>query len=115
MARETAEERRQRARRIARTLARAYPDADCALHYENAFQLLVATILSAQCTDAMVNRVTAELFPKYGSPEALAGAPPQAVEKIVRPTLLILVVVRVRRWPYPFGLYTCRNVTQIQI
>jgi len=83
---EGASERAARARRVARALARAYPDARCALHYETPFQLLVATILSAQCTDAMVNRVTAELFRAYGSAEALAAAEPAEIERLVRPT-----------------------------
>ena len=69
-----------------RALGRAYPAASCALHFENPFQLLIATILSAQCTDAMVNRVTAELFPKFGTPEALAGAEPAEVEALVKRT-----------------------------
>jgi endonuclease-3 len=86
MPRESAEERRARARRIARKLARAYPDATCALHFDTPFQLLVATILSAQCTDEMVNRVTAELFREHGTPRALADAPPAEIEALVRRT-----------------------------
>jgi endonuclease-3 len=80
------EERKRRAGRIARRLARTYPDAQCALHYETPFQLLVATILSAQCTDAMVNRVTPRLFERWGTPEKLAAADPAEVEALVRPT-----------------------------
>ena len=83
---ESFEERKRRAARIVRRLARAYPDARCALHYETPFQLLVATILSAQCTDAMVNRVTPELFRRWGVPEKLAAAEPGEVEALVRPT-----------------------------
>jgi endonuclease-3 len=83
---ESSEERRRRAGRIVRRLARAYPSASCALHFETPFQLLVATILSAQCTDAMVNRVTPELFRRWGTPEKLATAPPDEVEALVRPT-----------------------------
>ena len=83
---ESFEERKRRAARIARRLARAYPDAHCALHFETPFQLLVATILSAQCTDAMVNRVTPELFRRWGTPEKLAAAEPAEVEALVRPT-----------------------------
>jgi len=79
-------ERKRRAARIARRLARTYPDAKCALHYQTPFQLLVATILSAQCTDAMVNRVTPELFRRWGTPEKLAAAEPAEVEALVRPT-----------------------------
>src|SRR5262245_61887389 len=83
---ESFEERKRRAGRITRRLARAYPDAKCALHYQTPFQLLVATILSAQCTDAMVNRVTPELFRRWGTPEKLAAADPAEVEALVRPT-----------------------------
>jgi endonuclease-3 len=83
---ESFEERRRRAARIVRRLARTYPDARCALHHETPFELLVATILSAQCTDAMVNRVTPELFRRWGTPEKLAAAEPAEVEALVRPT-----------------------------
>ena len=86
VARESREARRARARQIARALARAYPDAWCALHYENPWQLLVATILSAQCTDAMVNQVTPRLFAEYPGPRELAAAPVEALEAIVKPT-----------------------------
>jgi endonuclease-3 len=78
--------RRARAARIAKLLARAYPDARCALDHRDAFELLIATILSAQCTDAKVNEVTAVLFPKYPTARALAAADPADVEAIVRPT-----------------------------
>ncbi len=78
--------RRARATRIAKRLARAYPDARCALDHRNAFELLIATILSAQCTDAKVNEVTSELFAKYGEPRALADAVPAEIERLVRPT-----------------------------
>src|SRR6185295_13834065 len=54
--------------KIIRALKRAYPDAKCALNHSNAFELLVATILSAQCTDVRVNIVTADLFRKYRKP-----------------------------------------------
>jgi endonuclease-3 len=86
MSRESAPARRERALRIVRGLRRAYPGAQCALHFETPFQLLVATILSAQCTDVMVNKVTAELFPKYGTPEALAGADPGEIERLIKRT-----------------------------
>jgi endonuclease III len=86
MPRESLAERARRARRIARALARAYPDARCALAFETPFQLLIATILSAQCTDAKVNEVTSELFRRYGKPSALAGADPADIERIIRPT-----------------------------
>ena len=67
-------------------LARAYPDARILLDYRNPFELLVATVLAAQCTDERVNRVTPSLFLKYPDPSALAAAPQEAVEEIVRPT-----------------------------
>ena len=77
---------RTRAAAIARGLARAYPDAGCALHHRNPWELLVATILSAQCTDAMVNQVTPALFAAFPTPEALASAPPARVEELIRRT-----------------------------
>jgi endonuclease-3 len=86
VAAEPREERRRRALRIARALERAYPDARTALRFQTPFELLVATILSAQCTDETVNRVTAELFPRFGTPEKLAAADPAEVESIVHPT-----------------------------
>ncbi|MDH3211687.1 MAG: endonuclease III [Myxococcales bacterium] len=78
--------RKRRAARIVRGLARAYPDADCALNFRSSFELLMATILSAQCTDAKVNDVTAVLFERYPTAEALADASPSELEAIVRPT-----------------------------
>jgi endonuclease-3 len=77
---------RQRAERLAQELARAYPDARCALNFKNPFQLLIATILSAQCTDAMVNRVTPALFARYPNPRALAAADLRELEELIRPT-----------------------------
>ena len=79
-------DRKQRARKIARALERAYPDAVCALEHENAFQLLVATILSAQCTDERVNMVTPELFRTYPTPEKLARSAQADVERIIKST-----------------------------
>jgi len=75
--------------RVAAILAKldeAYPNATCELRHENAFQLLIATILSAQCTDVRVNQVTETLFKKYPTPEAFAYASPSALEQDVRPT-----------------------------
>jgi endonuclease-3 len=86
MPRESQAERKRRALRIVRALARAYPDARCALHFETPFQLLVATILSAQCTDQKVNEVTRVLFRRHGTPQSLADAKPDEIEAIVRPT-----------------------------
>jgi endonuclease-3 len=76
----------QHARKIAKVLARVYPAAVCALHHDNPFQLLVATILSAQCTDARVNKVTPALFAKYPSAEKLAQASQADVEELIRTT-----------------------------
>jgi endonuclease-3 len=67
-------------------LLRAYPDAHCALDFRTPFQLLVATILSAQCTDARVNQVTPELFRRYPAPADLAAADPAELENIIRST-----------------------------
>jgi len=86
VSRESRAERKKRAQRIARALRRAYPDARCALRFDSPFQLLIATILSAQCTDEMVNRVTAEIFAGYASPKALADAEPAEIERLVRRT-----------------------------
>ena len=76
-------EEKNYARRIVRHLAKGYPDAECALHYDTPFQLLIATILSAQCTDERVNLVTAELFKKYPTAFDLAAATQRQVEKII--------------------------------
>lgn len=77
---------RLRARRIVRLLARIYPDAHCALHHENPLQLLVATILSAQCTDRRVNLVTPPLFRRYPGVEAFAAARPRELEQAIAST-----------------------------
>jgi endonuclease-3 len=71
---------------IARRLADAYPEAVCELDHSNPFELLVATILSAQCTDARVNMVTPELFRRYPTPADLAAADPAEVEGMIRST-----------------------------
>jgi endonuclease-3 len=81
-----AEERQKRARTVFRRLARAYPEAQTELHHDNAFELLCATILSAQCTDARVNLVTPHLFARYPTPEALAAASRTDVEEIIKST-----------------------------
>lgn len=76
-------------KRVAAILAgldAAYPDATCELKHENAFQLLISTILSAQCTDVRVNQVTRELYKKYTKPEDFAYASPAELEKQIRPT-----------------------------
>lgn len=82
----TEPEEKQRVRQIIRTLKRAYPDAHCALRHENALELLVATILSAQCTDERVNLVTAELFRKYKTCEDYVNASPAELERDIHST-----------------------------
>jgi endonuclease III len=77
---------KRRAAAVAARLAEAYPEAICELDHRNPFELLVATILSAQSTDARVNLVTPVLFERYATPAALAGADPSEVEQIVRST-----------------------------
>ncbi|MEU7665285.1 endonuclease III [Streptomyces lincolnensis] len=76
----------RRARRINRELAEVYPYAHPELDFENSFQLVVATVLSAQTTDLRVNQTTPALFAKYPTPEDLAVADPEEVEEILRPT-----------------------------
>ncbi len=75
-----------RARETNRRLTDEYPDAHCELDHRNAYELLAATILSAQCTDARVNMVTPVLFARYPTPEDLAHAAPGDVEEIIRST-----------------------------
>ena len=79
-------ERKARARKIIARLKREYPDATCALHHSNALELVVATILSAQCTDARVNMVTPQLFAKYRTAAAYAAADPSVLEKEIQST-----------------------------
>src|SRR3954470_21134133 len=74
------------AREIYDRLHAHYPDAHCALDYASPFQLLVATILSAQCTDKRVNMVTPALFKKYKTPAALAAADPEELEELIKST-----------------------------
>ncbi len=75
-----------RTREVARRLAEEYPDAVCELSHANPFELLAATILSAQTTDARVNMVSPLLFARYPEPDDLAGADPSEVEEIIRST-----------------------------
>ena len=77
---------KQRVRKILKVLARLYPDARCALHHDNPLQLLIATILSAQCTDARVNMVTPALFKRYPDAHAFAEADPRELEKAIQST-----------------------------
>ena len=75
-----------RARAVVRRLKAAYPDATTSLRYEDGWQLLVAVILSAQCTDARVNEVTPGLFARFPTPESILGADQTELEELVRPT-----------------------------
>jgi endonuclease III len=79
-------EEKQRARKIIRLLRREYPDAHCTLNYRNPLELLIATILSAQCTDERVNIVTADLFRKYRSCEDFLKVAQGELEMDIRPT-----------------------------
>jgi len=79
-------ELRQSVRKIIRLLKRAYPDATCSLNHRNAFELLIATILSAQCTDARVNIVTQDLFRKYRKPEDYLKVSAKELERDIRTT-----------------------------
>lgn len=76
----------RRVQTILKRLAEHYPNAVCALHHKNAWQLMVATILSAQCTDVRVNMVTPTLFRLFPTPQAMAKASPPEVEEIIRTT-----------------------------
>jgi len=78
--------RRLRARRVIAELRRAFPDSGCNLEHRDAWQLLVATILSAQCTDARVNQVTPALFRAFPTPRDFATAPLAAIEDAIRST-----------------------------
>ncbi|HVP19585.1 MAG TPA: endonuclease III [Spirochaetia bacterium] len=75
-----------RARKIARALIAEYPDARCMLDHKDAFQLLAATILAAQCTDERVNKVTPALFKRFPTPAAMARAPLEELEDLIRST-----------------------------
>jgi endonuclease-3 len=76
----------ERVLEIVTRLRTAHPDAECALIHQNAYQLLVATILSAQCTDERVNAVTPKLFAAYPTPAAMVAADREELEAIIRPT-----------------------------
>jgi len=83
---ETLAAKKKRLRAIFRRLHKAYPNSQCALSFSTPWELLVATVLSAQCMDKLVNQVTPALFKKYPSVRAFAGADPEAVEKAVHRT-----------------------------
>jgi endonuclease III len=80
------DDKKRRAKRIVTALRKLYPDAECALKHASPFQLLIATILSAQSTDGTVNKVTPILFESYPTPRALADAPREEVERIIHST-----------------------------
>ncbi len=82
---ETIQEKRARVSAISERLALAYPNIKVPLDHRNAFELLVAVILSAQCSDDAVNKVTPILFQRYPNPRALARAPAQEIENVIRP------------------------------
>ncbi len=84
MARESLEAKAARVAKILAALQHVYPDAHCELNYSNPLELLVATILSAQCTDKQVNLVTADLFRKYRTAQDYAGAPPEEFAADIR-------------------------------
>jgi len=79
-------ELKERARKIMNVLKKTYPDARCMLRHRNPYELLVATILAAQCTDQKVNEVTATLFRKYRTPDDLAAAELDVLQKEIKPT-----------------------------
>lgn len=79
-------DQKERTRKIITRLTKEYPDAHCALIHSNAFELLVATILSAQCTDVRVNIVTETLFRKYRQPQDYLNVLPEELEQDIRPT-----------------------------
>src|SRR2546426_9523501 len=81
-----AADRKARVRKIIARLKQEYPDATCALHHRSALELVVATILSAQCTDARVNMVTPHLFAKYRPAADYAAADPRVLEKEIQST-----------------------------
>lgn len=86
MPRENEAAKAARTRNIIQALIRAYPDAHCELNFSSPLELLIATILSAQCTDRRVNLVTADLFKKYRSAADFAAAPLEALEREIRTT-----------------------------
>jgi endonuclease III len=83
--RESKRAKGERAAEILRRLAEAYPDSRCSLDHGTPFELLAATVLSAQCTDSLVNRVTPDLFRAYPTPEAMAAATAEEIEDVIRP------------------------------
>ena len=81
---ESPADRRKRAAKVIKALAKTYPEAECALVHDSPFQLLAATILSAQCTDQRVNKVTPALFKRYPTPAKLAAARQTSIETLIQ-------------------------------
>lgn len=86
MPKENKEQKKARAKKIFSKLSRMYPEAHCALDFTNAFELLAATILSAQCTDARVNIVMKSFRPRFLNPKTLADADLLEIEEVIRTT-----------------------------
>lgn len=86
MPRESRQSKRERAAEVVRRLKEEYPDSHCSLTFDDPWQLVVATALSAQCTDERVNQVTPQLFARWPRPEDLAAAPLGEIEEVVRST-----------------------------
>lgn len=84
MPRESKAAKRERAIEVCRRMNVRYPEALCALHYSNPFELVISVLLSAQTTDVAVNKVTPELFSRWPTPEAMAGASPAEVGDVIR-------------------------------
>ena len=80
------EKERRRVAEVLRALGQEYADANCALHHQNPHELLVATVLSAQCTDARVNMVTPALFTRFPDAKALAGADQEELQELIKST-----------------------------
>src|SRR6185369_6204763 len=86
MPRESTTDRRKRARRIAKKLFAAHPDATIALTFRNPFELICATVLSAQCTDERVNKTTPVLFARFPDARSMSSAKPGELEELIRST-----------------------------
>ncbi len=100
MPRESKKAKRERALQISQRLQKEYPQATTALRWSSPFELLVATILSAQCTDEVVNKVTEGLFKKYCTPEDFAAAPLEELEQDIYSTGFYRNKARASRvWP----------------
>ena len=84
--REGADQKKARAKEIVKRLRKKYPDATTSLNFRNPYELIVATILSAQCTDERVNQVTPALFERYPAPDDLAEARTEELEELIKPT-----------------------------